>query len=448
MGEVYLAEDTDLDRKVALKFLPFYYSKDPDVNARFKREAKAAAALNHPNIVTVYEIREHEGRAYIAMEYVGGESLREKIAKDELDISKISEITTQICRGLSKAHEAGVVHRDIKPENIILDKDGNVKILDFGLAQKSGATKLTKESTTLGTLHYMSPEQCQSGEVDKRTDIWSVGIVLYEMICGKVPFQGEYENAISYSIMNEEPEPLARYKAEISDGLQRIVDKALDKDIETRYQYIDDLLTDLKRESSQAHPAVSMPKKRIHRAPWLNYAAISLFAILAVVVGISVLSRKPKPDIQPTHRQITFDGDATIPTLSPDGQFIAYASGTAGAGHKAMVLDLAGGQALQVYKDREFLNMMWSPDGTELLVNSENSARQSTLIPRLGGSNRKINFAYGYSNCWSPDGVPDRQFSSKLELPSHHEQKYKPGDQQRNSRFFFSIARYGLVTTG
>ncbi|MEE9171022.1 MAG: serine/threonine-protein kinase, partial [bacterium] len=246
MGEVYLAEDTKLDRKVALKFLPLFYSKDPEVNARFKREAKATAALNHPNIITIHEIGEFEGRAYIAMEYVQGESLKDKIVKKGLTLAKIIEIALQICNGLNKAHEAGIVHRDIKPENILLDKDDSVKILDFGLAQKRGATKLTKEATTLGTLYYMSPEQCQSSELDQRTDIWSLGIVLYEMITGKTPFQGEYETGIVYSIMNEEPEPLARYKTGVSDELQRIVDKTLRKDVDTRYQSVSDLLTDLK----------------------------------------------------------------------------------------------------------------------------------------------------------------------------------------------------------
>ena len=182
MGEVYLAEDTKLERKVALKFLPMHYTKDLEVNARFQREAKATAALNHPNIVTVYEIDEHQGRAYIAMEYVKGQSLRDAMTQSELPMNRMIEILSQICEGLAKAHQADIVHRDLKPENIMLDADGKAKILDFGLAKLKGKTKLTSEASTLGTIYYMSPEQCQSMEVDHRTDIWAVGVMLYEMM--------------------------------------------------------------------------------------------------------------------------------------------------------------------------------------------------------------------------------------------------------------------------
>jgi len=262
MGEVYLADDTDLDRKVALKFLPLFYSKDKEVNERFKREAKAAAALNHNNIITVYEIGIHEGQSYIAMEYVEGESLREKINKKEMTTERITDITTQICKGLSRAHQAGIVHRDIKPENILINKEGIVKILDFGLAQKSGTTKLTKETSTLGTVNYMSPEQCQGVDVDQRTDIWSLGVVLYEMLSSQLPFKGDYEQSIMYAILNEEPEPINGFRTEITLDFERILNKVLAKNPDERYQHADEMLVDLEAQKKKSESSIELPIKK------------------------------------------------------------------------------------------------------------------------------------------------------------------------------------------
>ena len=203
MGEVYLAQDTELDRKVALKFLPPQYTEDPEINARFKREAKAAAALNHPNIITIHEIGEHQGKAFIAMEYVEGQSLKDVVGAHcsvPLRMNEIIDYASQICEGLNEAHQAGIVHRDLKPDNILLDVKGRVKIADFGLAKARGRTKLTEEGTTLGTLDYMSPEQLRGEDVDHRADIWSFGVVLYEMITNRTPFEGDYEAAVSYAI--------------------------------------------------------------------------------------------------------------------------------------------------------------------------------------------------------------------------------------------------------
>ena len=248
MGVVYKAEDTKLERKVALKFLPSHTTTDKEAVKRFEREAKAAAALNHPNIITIHEISEFEGQTFITIEYVEGKSLREKVSDSPLSIDETINITVQICEGLSKAHQAGIVHRDIKPENILIDEDGRVKIVDFGLAKLKGVGKLTKEKSTLGTIHYMSPEQTRGEEVDNRADIWSVGVVLYEMITGQCPFKGEYEQAVIYSILNEDPEPVTGLRMDISVELERILKRALAKRPSERYQHIDDLLVDLSRE--------------------------------------------------------------------------------------------------------------------------------------------------------------------------------------------------------
>ncbi|MBA4313675.1 MAG: serine/threonine protein kinase, partial [Chlorobiaceae bacterium] len=259
MGVVYKAHDTKLDRDVALKFLPHYLTSDPVEKERFYHEARAAAALTHQNIAVVYEIGEHDGQIFIAMEYVEGQTLRNLVgeihvadpAKGEkapLQMKKILEIAIQVCDGLQAAHEKGVVHRDIKSENLMVTTKGQVKITDFGLAKLKGATKLTKAGSTLGTAAYMSPEQSRGEEVDHRSDIFSFGVVLYEMLTTHLPFRGEHIAAIQYSIVNEEPPPLARYNEKITDELQHIVSKSLEKDRDDRYQHIDEMLSDLRRE--------------------------------------------------------------------------------------------------------------------------------------------------------------------------------------------------------
>src|ERR671913_2504803 len=257
MGEVYSAEDTKLDRKVAIKFLHEEFSKDADKLRRFIQEAKAASALNHPNILTVYEIGEVDGKNYIATELIDGQTLREHLSqKEPLQLNQILKIGVQVSEALSAAHQAGIIHRDIKPENIMLRKDGYAKVLDFGLAKlletgvesstsSEDATRAfvkTNPGMVMGTVSYMSPEQARGKETDARTDIWSLGVVLYEMLAGKVPFTGETVNHTIVSILEKEPPLLTNVPAE----LQRIVRKSMTKDVDMRYQTAHDLLIDLK----------------------------------------------------------------------------------------------------------------------------------------------------------------------------------------------------------
>ena len=254
MGVVYKARDTKLDRIVALKFLPKHLLCDEEAQTRFAHEAKAASALNHPNISTIHEIDEAEGECFICMEYVEGKSLKELIKGGQIqewEIGKVVDVAIQIAEGLSKAHQKGIVHRDVKSDNIMLTHEDLVKIMDFGLAKLKGVTGLTKTGTTLGTMQYMSPEQAQGIEADERSDIFSFGVVLYEMITGQLPFKGEHEAALIYSIVNENPEPLATYKSNVPEKLQRLVGKAMEKNPEVRYQRVFDLgadLRELKRE--------------------------------------------------------------------------------------------------------------------------------------------------------------------------------------------------------
>src|SRR4030066_2323787 len=246
MGVVYKAQDTKLNRHVALKFLPHHLTDNETERARFLQEARAASALNHPNITTIHDISENKGQHFIVMELIAGPNLKE-LSATKLELGKIIEIAVQFCQGLQAAHEKEIVHRDIKSDNIKIAPENRVKIMDFGLAKLKSAAPLTKAGTTLGTVSYMSPEQAQGREVDYRTDLWSFGVVLYEMLTGKLPFRGEYEQAVIYSILNEEPEPVTGLRSTVPVELEQIVDKALAKDVNQRYENADQLLRDLRQ---------------------------------------------------------------------------------------------------------------------------------------------------------------------------------------------------------
>ncbi|MFQ5637740.1 MAG: protein kinase [bacterium] len=262
MGVVYKAQDLKLDRHVALKFLPPHLSQAEEEKKRFIHEAKAASALNHPNIATIYEIDEVDGQLFIAMEYIEGQDLKTSIDNNQLSIDNVFNYAIQIAAGLRATHAKGIIHRDIKPANILLTEDGTVKIVDFGLAKLAGHTMLTKEGTTLGTVAHMSPEQGQGAEVDHRTDIWALGTVLYEMITGQPPFAGDYEQAVMYSIMNENPEPVTALRTGVPMELERMVNKALAKRPDERYQQVTDLLVDLKnlQKSAPSRKSTMRPK--------------------------------------------------------------------------------------------------------------------------------------------------------------------------------------------
>jgi serine/threonine protein kinase len=289
MGVVYRAEDTRLRRTVALKFLPPRFLCDAEARARFEHEAQSASALNHPNITTIYEIDEAEGRCFIAMECIEGKSIKGLVREGSLSLDEIVDICLQIGKGLNAAHKKGVVHRDIKSDNIMVSGDGIIKIMDFGLAKLKGVTRLTKEGTTVGTLQYMSPEQVRGKGVDRRSDLFSLGVVMYEMITGRLPFGGEDEAAVMNSILNEAPEPLARYKAEVPEGLQRIVDKALAKDKEERYQHADELVADLRRERRISDRAESTAATQVHKDVRPKRGTLRLVSLLGVVAVCIIL---------------------------------------------------------------------------------------------------------------------------------------------------------------
>ncbi len=246
MGIVYKAEDTKLERTVAIKFLPRQIATNSEERERFQIEAKAAASLNHPNIATIYAIEEVDDEIFIVMEYIKGQELRELIiCNSKFAIDNCLTYATQITAGLQAAHKKGITHRDIKSANIMITDEDQVKIMDFGLAKVRGGVKFTKVGTTLGTAAYMSPEQARGEEADERADIWSFGVVMYEMLTGKMPFPGDYEQAVMYAIMNEDPELVSESREDIPPDLENIVNRCLQKEAKARYQNTEDLQTDL-----------------------------------------------------------------------------------------------------------------------------------------------------------------------------------------------------------
>lgn len=303
MGIVYKAKDTRLDRTVAIKFLPRQIANNAGERERFKVEARAAAALNHANIATIYAIEEvdsaagdAESEAFIVMEYIDGQELRDAISTEPFPVDKVSDIAMQIADGLRAAHKKGIVHRDIKSSNIMLTNAGQIKIMDFGLAKMGRDLQLTRQGTTLGTTAYMSPEQARGEQVDQRSDIWSFGVVLYEMLTGALPFRSEYEHAIMYSIMHEEPEELIAQNPQVSEGLATIVTRALTKNREQRYQQMDEVLADLRAlqggstisapavQSQPAASAVTAAKPKFFGLPRRLAAGLAVVAVVALLL--------------------------------------------------------------------------------------------------------------------------------------------------------------------
>jgi len=295
MGIVYKARDIKLKRSVALKFLPSELTRTPEAKARFIREAQAASALQHHNICTIHDIDETgDGRLFIVMDCYDGQTLNNRIKNKKLEINEAVDIAIQIAEGLEKAHEKEIIHRDIKPANILITNDGVIKILDFGLAKLSGRTIITKEHSTLGTVNYMSPEQVRGENADRRSDIWSLGLLLYEMISGYCAFKGDYDQSIMYAIVNEQPEPLPLIVPGFPKDLESIIDKTLAKDPNQRYQNMHDLLVDLSRfknrkGNSKSGAALRFERPLYRQKTFVLSTIIALLAIAIIVAGMYIL---------------------------------------------------------------------------------------------------------------------------------------------------------------
>ena len=433
MGVVYKAEDTRLRRVVALKFLSLQALGNEEEKERFLREAQAAALLDHPNIAAVHDFEEADGRFFIAMAYVDGPTLTRKIEERPLKLAEALDFVIQICEGLKEAHEEGVTHRDIKPANIMISRKGLVKITDFGLAQLPGRSKLTKSGTTLGTPAYMSPEQALSEPTDRRADIWAVGVVLYEMIAGKRPFENQHEQAIVYSIVNEHPEPLTAVRTGLPTDLDRIISKALAKRPDERYQHIDELLVDLRHLRKE----ISSPKLDVARqvvsdvsagapeqtetaselqrpdlAVSLNkrlrlYQAIAGAAAIAALLLV-IFPFRETPRAIPTRRFAFTPSQGVRSTsitrdvaISPNGRYIAFAGAeTAGS---LWVQDLDRQQPRMIEGAEGAYGPFWSADSSLIGFATASELRK---IPVQGGTATRIcslpDRVYGGS--WSPDG--------------------------------------------
>jgi eukaryotic-like serine/threonine-protein kinase len=420
-GVVYKAEDTRLARFVALKFLPPEGQRDAHARARFQREAQAASALNHHNICTVYDTGEQDGQAFIAMELLEGQTLKQKIELRSLPLETLLDYAMQIAAALDIAHKNGIVHRDIKPSNIFVTSRGEVKLADFGLAKRvtlestaapdapTVSASITERGVIVGTVAYMSPEQTQDKDIDPRSDIFSFGIVLYEMATGKRAFPGESSATIIGKILHKEPTPIRQLNPQMPEELQRIVMKALEKDREDRYQTAHELMVDLRRlmkketERSQAGLAVEPPESTKASRKWIwigGAAAVCAAALLALFGRGTPADSAPLP-----MEQITFSSEAKTGPIFTDGSRIYYLSQ-----NKPVEMSVKGGATAPV---RAAIGSMIildiSPDGSEFLLlqsdlNDETQRGTIWTMPVLGGAAKRLGNVTARGAAYSPDG--------------------------------------------
>jgi serine/threonine protein kinase len=422
MGEVYLALELKLNRKAALKILPRHLIADGERADRFKREAQALSALNHPNLITIYEVGKSQGLDFIAMEFVEGQTLRSMTASP-LKLKDSLSIAAQVAEALSAAHQSGIIHRDIKPDNIMVRHDGYVKLLDFGLAKLTEAAAGTDAARTqtgaaMGTLAYMSPEQASGEVIDHRTDIWSLGVVLYELVTGRKPFNGRDRRATVNAILSGEPKSASDSDSTLPSDLDSILDKALEKERELRYQTAADFRADLRRLLRTIESATSSARERMHAKSstptasrsrlLLPAAALALIVLAAVSLGLwrYSKSRPGAPDwTRAIHVQLTDQpGTEYFPTLSPDGKSFVYASRV--NGNWDLFQQRVGGKNTTLLTPdtaSDESQPAFSPTGERIAFRSTREPA-GIYVMEATGENVRMVIPEGYHPSWSPNG--------------------------------------------
>ncbi len=410
MGIVYKAEDTRLNRLVALKFLPSNFTSNAESKNRFFTEAQAASALDHPNICSIHQIEEtDDGQIFIVMGYYEGKTLKEKIADGPIPINEALDIVLQIAEGLLNAHEKGIIHRDIKPSNIIITNEGVVKILDFGLAKIPNSEYHTKTGSTIGTVAYMAPEQVQGMKADNRSDIWSFGVLLYQVLTGKLPFKGEQDPALMWSIVYEEPEPIASLRKGVPDEFNHIIAKALEKEKEDRYQNMIEIVVDLrrlKRDTSRVSSTLTPPiagSKKTSQKKSSKFFLIGSLVIAFMLLVLAALYFRPftlSSNLSPTIAKPLsgLNGSEIHPAFSPDGKKIAFAWNRGGGNNYDIFVQFIGAQQVKqlTFHPGSETNPMWTRDGQSIIFHREEPEKLSLQrIPAEGGQPEEL---YSYKH--------------------------------------------------
>jgi serine/threonine protein kinase/Tol biopolymer transport system component len=411
MGVVCKARDTRLNRVVALKFLPWELTRDPEAKRRFMQEAHAASALDHPNICTILEVGEtSDGRLYLAMPCYDGETLRRRLERGPLPVEEAVDIAEQIARGLAKAHRNDIVHRDIKPANLVVTEDGVVKILDFGLAKLAGEVAISRTGSSAGTPAYMSPEQARGEPVDFHTDLWSLGVVLYEMLAGRRPFRAEHEQAVIYAILNQRLQPLREVRPDVPPEVERIVGRLLARDPAERYASAEAVFADLRAlRGGTLTGTMLLTRPRTGVRPWMWGAAAGVAAL--VIAGVFLLPRfggreEPVP-LQPKFSRLTDqEGREWYPVLSPAGDYFVYARETAPGNLDIYLQRIGGSNPINLTADSpvDDTQPAYSPDGKRIAFRSERDGGGIFLMEATGEAVRRLT-DFGFAPAWSPDGT-------------------------------------------